>query len=392
MKQNLNEKNIPQIDLIDKEQFYQEYFLKSQPLVIRQGINDWPALSLWSPEYFARIYSNKKIKIAIFNKKSHYREPHMEEIAMKDAVSRICTNTNSEIKYYILQQSIPDNYEEIMQDFQLPTWIEKKREDYFINLWFGEAGNKTPLHFDSSHNFLAQVYGRKKVMLFPPEQSEFLSPMPLEEGKNFHLSQLIDLENPDYDQFPKFKYATPISFVLSPGEVLFIPSGWWHYVTSIDIAISINFFWATKIDECNPEHLLRNIANYLYENNRLDDVRHSIDLNNFPDYKEVALYLINRNNKWLALLFLGAFIHYLLEKTCLKLNIPLLKDITENNTKLNMLIKSHHNNLGIEPEKLETISSIILKAKKENNEIINSQDINFLLSEIKELTIKIHGF
>ena len=51
----------------------------------------------------------------------------------------------------------------------------------------------------------------------------------------------VDIFNPDYEKHPKFKDATPISFVLGPGETLYIPFGTWHTAYSLTPTISVAF-------------------------------------------------------------------------------------------------------------------------------------------------------
>ena len=42
----------------------------------------------------------------------------------------------------------------------------------------------------------------------------------------------VDLENPDYERFPKFKNVKGYETILAPGEVLYMPSTWWHALES----------------------------------------------------------------------------------------------------------------------------------------------------------------
>ena len=53
----------------------------------------------------------------------------------------------------------------------------------------------------------------------------------------------VDCDNPDYERFPKFRQAVALEGILEPGEMLFLPAGWWHQVRSMDLAISVNFWW-----------------------------------------------------------------------------------------------------------------------------------------------------
>ena len=41
----------------------------------------------------------------------------------------------------------------------------------------------------------------------------------------------------------EFKKAEYIEGILGPGDGLFIPVGWWHYVRSLDVSFSVSFWW-----------------------------------------------------------------------------------------------------------------------------------------------------
>ncbi|MCT8987107.1 cupin-like domain-containing protein [Shewanella phaeophyticola] len=57
---------------------------------------------------------------------------------------------------------------------------------------------------------------------------------------------MVDVEHPDFERFPKFQQALAASLTaeLNPGDVLFIPSMWWHHVRGIDdINVLITHWW-----------------------------------------------------------------------------------------------------------------------------------------------------
>ena len=50
----------------------------------------------------------------------------------------------------------------------------------------------------------------------------------------------VDLHNVDKDRFPQFLKVKHHQIVLHPGEMIFIPRGWWHHVESLDTSISVS--------------------------------------------------------------------------------------------------------------------------------------------------------
>ncbi len=121
-----------------------------------------------------------------------------------------------------------------------------------FNLWVGPSGHMECLHYDPMDGTLIQLHGAKKIVLFPPSQSENLYPFPisvhLRYGRRLRcwFSQ-VSLQEPDFDAFPQLQEALShrIEVVLNAGETLYIPAGWWHEVTTLgtDMACSVNRFW-----------------------------------------------------------------------------------------------------------------------------------------------------
>ncbi|NJL37208.1 MAG: cupin-like domain-containing protein [Leptolyngbyaceae cyanobacterium SM1_4_3] len=125
-----------------------------------------------------------------------------------------------------------------------------------FNLWLGTSGHTTCLHYDPMDGTLLQLHGAKKVVLFPPSQLYNLYPFPfwvhLRHGLKMRASySQVYPERPDFEAFPRLKQALQHRYddVLQQGEVLFIPAGWWHELTTVGdkvgdgIVCSINRFW-----------------------------------------------------------------------------------------------------------------------------------------------------
>eukprot|EP00191_Tetraselmis_sp_GSL018_P023361 CAMPEP_0177625492 /NCGR_PEP_ID=MMETSP0419_2-20121207/30131_1 /TAXON_ID=582737 /ORGANISM="Tetraselmis sp., Strain GSL018" /LENGTH=267 /DNA_ID=CAMNT_0019126447 /DNA_START=342 /DNA_END=1143 /DNA_ORIENTATION=+ len=99
-------------------------------------------------------------------------------------------------------------------------------------LWIGSAGASTPLHQDSyGANLVAQLYGEKQWTLFCPDTTSALQPtrIPYEES-----SVYSQLSAGEVDALPGLRVT------LVPGDVLYVPHGWWHQVRSLSTSISVN--------------------------------------------------------------------------------------------------------------------------------------------------------
>jgi hypothetical protein len=109
-------------------------------------------------------------------------------------------------------------------------------------LWLG-GPVKTQIHNDRDHNLACVIAGRRRFLLFPPEQVANLYIGPLD---NPPPLSLVDPEAPDFAAFPRFRQALTAARVahLGPGDALLMPRYWWHHVTSRDpYNAMVNYWW-----------------------------------------------------------------------------------------------------------------------------------------------------
>jgi ribosomal protein L16 Arg81 hydroxylase len=92
----------------------------------------------------------------------------------------------------------------------------------------------TPLHHDTSNILIAQVSGRKRYRMIPASQWHYLY-------NRTGVFSDVDCERPDLARHPEFRHATVIDLVVEPGEVLFMPVGWWHHVRALDVSMTVSF-------------------------------------------------------------------------------------------------------------------------------------------------------
>jgi len=134
------------------------------------------------------------------------------------------------------------------------------------NIWMG-GRTVSPLHHDPYHNILCQVHGTKYVRLYSPQYSSNLYPKSSKEpaphvGSTECAEEIsrhtIDMSNnsqvdiyamelspeEDWDEkWPGISKVPYLECLLKPGQALYIPKGWWHYVRACSVGISISFWW-----------------------------------------------------------------------------------------------------------------------------------------------------
>jgi len=105
------------------------------------------------------------------------------------------------------------------------------------------AGARLWTHFDVMDNLLASITGRKRVILWPPEEDKHL----YVEGSS---SRVADVDSWNDEEFPLFRRSIPsrLECELGPGEVLFLPALWFHNVTNTTFTAAVNVFWHSHED------------------------------------------------------------------------------------------------------------------------------------------------
>lgn len=244
----MNGKKIERRSNLSYEQFLKEYLIPGKPVILTGVMEDWPAMSKWGAEYFKSTLSNQKVKVAVSENGMFPSKPEQgwsatdyEQMDFFDYLNMIEDSKKLEKVYYLQHKSLPDVFPELLNDIQIPKYI--KSPNPTINLWIGSGGNVTPIHYDFSSNFLAQVKGEKKVILFEPSQSRNLYALSVK-SKNSNLSP-INTINPDFNKHSKYRNIPYYECTIEPGQMLFIPLFWWHWVNTInrETAISINYWW-----------------------------------------------------------------------------------------------------------------------------------------------------
>jgi len=224
---------------LSHREFVTEYLQTLRPVILTDVIGHWKAMDRWTPQMFKDVYGGREVTI------------DGRSFTVAEFIDLVLASNRERPAPYMRNTLIEAWAPELLSDISplpsctKPNWFERllfpsRRSFTYLELYLGGSGASFPvLHYDSlhTHAFLMQVFGRKRFIVFSPEQSPYLYPGTRGGKSN---SQINDVEHPDLARFPLFARAVPTEFVLEPGETLFVPAGWWHTTRMLSPSITVS--------------------------------------------------------------------------------------------------------------------------------------------------------
>ena len=359
----------------------------NRPCIVKKATTQWTAFKKWSPHYFQEKYPDKKVdmQVTYFEPLGKFRYD-TKRLTMPEAISHMCNNNDANVKYYLAHQSITNDFTELQQDIGKFDFTSNDKK-YDLNFWFGEAGNKTPLHFDYPQNLHTQIRGKKYIQLYDPAQNYCLYPPTYEKGRErYHVSQVINPDEPDPEKFPMFRTAIPHVGVLEPGDVIYIPSGWWHFIKSTELSISVNLWWKPSYKECNISHILRNVANIMFDRREFKKIWDIFQHDDNANKLEVAEYLADKGELWLSTIFAAEHMIEILQSASSE-STSAEQQISIEDSQNKMLSIQHL--YKIKGEEINQWYDSIKKAKFEKDELIDLNQLSKMISYFKTFGARI---
>lgn len=251
-------KQIPEYRELQAQQFFDDIAPAQQPVVIRGFARHWPLVEAaqQTPQdfvaYLLRFYTGKKARIFVAppaaNKRFFYNDD-MTDVNYLSGEERVDL-----FLWRLLELMDRETYPAISMQNSLPSELlpglsEENVSDFFPSveprLWVGNEGIVSA-HYDGADNIACVVAGRRRFVLFPPEQIGNLYPGPLNFTPAGAPTSMVNLNEPDFERYPQFKtaLANAYSAELAPGDAIFIPMLWWHHVESLEkVNALMNYWW-----------------------------------------------------------------------------------------------------------------------------------------------------
>jgi lysine-specific demethylase 8 len=226
------------------ETFKNQYLASHTPVILTGLMEHWPAMTgekSWNLDRIRLLSGHRLVPIEIGSK---YTEEDWTQSLMTvgEFIDKFIETDNGDTPTgYLAQHQLFDQVPEMREDIITPDYCYLgSEEEVDINAWFGPQGTVSPLHQDPKENFLSQVFGEKFVRLYSTSFTKHVYPHDTMLLKN---TSQVDVENPDYVQFPLFRIASYSECILKPGEMLYIPKEYWHFVKSLSVSFSVSFWW-----------------------------------------------------------------------------------------------------------------------------------------------------
>jgi hypothetical protein len=220
--------------------FLRDYVRAKRPLVVRNAVSTWPALAKWTPDFFKQQFASKLVQVS-----------YTEQMNFADFIDGVLASTEARPGPYMYRLFVHEHLPEVLGDLSPPNayafprryasplmqeyW---RRPDGYLKLLIGGIGGRFPvMHFDgeNAHATITEIYGDKEFLVYAPEDSAYLYPSP----KRANHSLVDDPRNQDLQRFPLLAKATQFRAILAPGDMVFVPCGWWHTARALSPSISV---------------------------------------------------------------------------------------------------------------------------------------------------------
>ncbi len=244
---------------VDREVFEKEIFPANRPAVLRGLLKDWPAVQAGSQsassvvDYLKPFDSGAAVTAAVSPPEANGRFFYTDDFHGFNFGSK-SVSVSAALDSFLSLAGDPQPPGIALQALNVPDILPAFLEDnanplldshIAPRMW---VSNRSIIatHFDNNFNIAGVVSGRRRFTVFPPEQLTNLYLGPLLKTPGGTPISIVDLRDPDYEKFPKFREALESAeeAVLEPGDAIYIPILWWHGVESLEpLNILVNYWW-----------------------------------------------------------------------------------------------------------------------------------------------------
>jgi hypothetical protein len=233
---------VPRRHALPADTFFRDHYSTLTPVVLTGLTDHWPGRQ-WSLERLARL-GNPEVEVQWGREGDPDFElnsvQHKRTMRWRDVLALLAEDPETN-DFYLTANNGGLNRKALGMLWadvgDLPGYLGPSLlGDGFF--WMGPRGTVTPWHHDLTQNLLVNMVGRKRVALVSPAETPRMQNHQhcfSRFGADATLSSVPEAERPRVR-----------TVEIGPGDILFIPVGWWHHVTGLSRTIGMsftNFVW-----------------------------------------------------------------------------------------------------------------------------------------------------
>lgn len=230
---DMNQCTIDKVENISLKDFIQHYEEPGLPVVLKGLTKDWSCMNKWNFHYFKNNFGDK------------YFQAECLTLPFSDYynyMNGIPKDIGEESSLYLFDRHFAKHASKLYNDYDVPEYFNEDlfqfigdtRPDYrWVIMGPKRSGSTFHIDPNGTSAWNACVIGRKKWVMYPPgcippgvyptsDNSEVTSPISVAEW---------------FLQY--YKAGSAYECVVEPGEIMFVPRGWWHTVINLDDSIAI---------------------------------------------------------------------------------------------------------------------------------------------------------
>jgi hypothetical protein len=270
--------DVPRVEAsqLSIQQFIEQYEKPNTPVIITHAVDDWKALSAWNEEYFITESNNQLLRAtsasaimpSYWTMENYYSyAKQVKEEAPLYLFERSFASVSSLTKDYTVPRYFnPLSYsqEDLLKGKGYDTDMfrllgdDNHRPDYKW-LIIGPKKSGSLFHIDPNQTnaWNVAIQGRKKWIFYPPTVQP-----PAVQSSADGADVTVPVSTAEWlinfwsfhqeSRYHKDPAKRPLEAILQPGELMFVPHGWWHMVINLDftVALTHNYVSTSNLKDC----------------------------------------------------------------------------------------------------------------------------------------------
>ncbi|MEM7328105.1 MAG: cupin-like domain-containing protein [Pseudomonadota bacterium] len=251
--------SVEQVSGVSRAAFDDTIRTAGRPVILKNVVSDWPAVQAGHHSLDALAGYIKGFDVGASTptfiarpeiKGRYFYTPDMtaftfdqREVPLRATIDQLIAQKDSDAPIGIYAGASPtvNTLPKFGDDNRMPLLDPS----VIAKVWISNSAQIAP-HFDISENIACLVSGKRRFVIFPPEEIANLYVGPIDYNMAGQPASMVNLDAIDFDRFPQFHDALKSAQIaeLEPGDAIYLPSLWWHFVESQGpFNVLVNYWW-----------------------------------------------------------------------------------------------------------------------------------------------------